>query len=46
MSLLLRNRQGNMRSVLLSGEGIELDGQQCRLIAINDITELKKWRPR
>ncbi|WP_018087049.1 PAS domain-containing protein [Desulfurispora thermophila] len=46
MSLQMRNRWGDVCSVLLSGEVIELDGQLCRLIAINDITELKKWRPR
>ncbi|MGQ9558246.1 MAG: PAS domain S-box protein [Desulfurispora sp.] len=42
MGLCLRNRKGNLRHVLLSGELMELDGQLCRLIAINDITELKK----
>lgn len=42
MSLQMRNRWGDVRSVLLSGEVIELDGQLCRLVGINDITELKR----
>jgi two-component system sensor histidine kinase/response regulator len=42
MEALIRTKGGETRSVLLSIEIIEIEGQQCILITANDITERKR----
>jgi len=41
LNALFNAKSGEVRSVLLSGEVIELNNEVCRLIVVNDITELK-----
>ncbi len=42
MDIHARMKSGEIRSVLVSIEIIELDGEQCVLIATNDVTERKR----
>jgi PAS domain S-box-containing protein len=42
MEVLIRLKSGEVRSVLLSIEVIEINGEPCALIATNDITDRKR----
>lgn len=43
LEMNIRTRSGELRTVLMSAEIIELNGERCVLTASNDITELKQY---